>query len=142
MVTARIIHLGDIPSCPKELKWLVVERLTRWFSQAGERRLVAVAMYARISTLEGSPEQIDEGLDYVRENILPQIQQHEGFKGMIALADRETGKTLGLTFWESEDALRASEEAADKLREDSAEAMRDTIAAVERYEVGFSVMSS
>jgi heme-degrading monooxygenase HmoA len=93
-------------------------------------------VYARISTLEGSPEHIDEGLRQVRENVLPQIQQQEGFKGMVALADRKTGKTLGITFWESEEALKASEEAADRLREDSAEAMSDTIAGVERYEVG------
>jgi heme-degrading monooxygenase HmoA len=101
----------------------------------GERRHVAV--HARISTLEGPPEHIDEGLRQVRENILPQIQQQEGFKGMIALADRQTGKTLGITFWESEEALKASEGAADRLREESAEAMSDTIAGVERYEVGF-----
>lgn len=92
-------------------------------------------MYARISTLEGSPEHIDEGLRQVRENVLPQLKQHEGFEGMVALADRKTGKTLGITFWKSEEALKASEEAADRLREDSAEAMSDTIAAVERYEV-------
>jgi heme-degrading monooxygenase HmoA len=107
----------------------------------GVRRIVAV--YARISTLEGSPEHIDEELRQVRENILPQIQQQEGFKGMVALADRKTGKTLGITFWESEEALEASEEAAGRLREDSAEAMSDTIAAVERYEVGlFEVPSA
>ena len=100
-------------------------------------------MYARISTLEGSPEHIDEGLRHVRENVLPQIQQQEGFKGMVALADRQSGKTLGITFWESEEALKASEEAADRLREDSAEAMSDTIAGVERYEVGlFEVPSA
>jgi heme-degrading monooxygenase HmoA len=96
-----------------------------------------MAMHARISTLEGSPDQIDEGLRYVRENVLPQLQQQDGFKGMAALADRQTGKTLGVTFWESEQALRASEEAANSLREESAEAMSDTIAGVERYEVGF-----
>ena len=56
---------------------------------------------------------------------------------MAALADRQTGKTLGVTFWESEEALRASEEAANSLREESAEAMSDMIAGVERYEVGF-----
>jgi hypothetical protein len=55
-------------------------------------------MYARISTLEGSPDQIDEGLRYVRENVLPQLQQLDGFKGIAALADRQTGKTLGVTF--------------------------------------------
>ena len=100
-------------------------------------------MYARISTLEGSPEHIDEGLRQVRENVLPQLQKQEGFKGMAALADRQTGKVLGVTFWESEETLQASEEAADRLREDSAEAMSDTIADVERYEVGlFEVPSA
>ncbi len=99
--------------------------------------LIIMAMYARISTLEGSPDQIDEGLRYVRENVLPQLKQQDGFKGMAALADRQTGKTLSVTFWESEQALRASEEAANSLREESAEAMSDTIAGVERYEVGF-----
>ncbi len=99
-------------------------------------------MYARISTLEGSPENIDEGLRQVRENVLPQIQQQEGFEGMVALADRQSGKTLGITFWQSEEALKASEEAADRLREDSAEAMSDTIAGVERYEVGLFEVAS
>ncbi len=99
-------------------------------------------MHARMSILEGSPDQIDEGLRYVRENVLPQISQQDGFRGMVALADRQTGKTLGVTFWESEEALRASEEAADRLRGDSAQTMGDTIAGVERYEVGFFEMSS
>ena len=92
--------------------------------------------------MEGPPERIDEDLRYVREQILPQISQQEGFKGMVALAERQSGKTLGVTFWESEEALRASEEAADRLRGDSADAMGDTIAGVERYEVGLFEMSS
>jgi len=60
----------------------------------------------------------------------------DGFRGMIALGDRQSGKTLGITFWESEEAMRASEEEANRLREESAEAGGDTIAGVERYEVG------
>jgi hypothetical protein len=55
---------------------------------------------------------------------------------MAVLAARKTGKVLGVTFWESEEALKASEEAAKRMREDSAEAMSDTIAGVERYEFG------
>ena len=94
-------------------------------------------MYARISTLEGSPEHIVKELRQVRQNVLPQLHQQECFKGMVALANRQTGTTLGITFWENEQALKASEEAADRLREDSAQAMSDTIAGVERYEVGF-----
>jgi heme-degrading monooxygenase HmoA len=86
--------------------------------------------------LEGSPAPIDQMLRQVREEVLPRAKQIDGFKGMIALGDRHSGKTLGITFWESEEAMRASEEAANRLREESAEAGGDTIVSVERYEVG------
>ncbi len=61
---------------------------------------------------------------------------------MIALVDRHSGKTLGITFWESEEAMRASEEVANRLREESAEAGSGTIAGVERYEVGLFEVES
>jgi len=81
-------------------------------------------------------------LRQVREEVLPRAKQIDGFKGMIALGDRHSGKTLGITFWESEEAMRASEEAANRLREESAEAGRETIASVERYEVGLFEVES
>ena len=100
-------------------------------------------MHARVSIFEGSPDEIDEGLRQAREQVLPRARQMDGFKGIIALGDRQSGKTLGITFWESEDALRASEEAANRLREESAEAGGGTVAGVERYEVGlFEVPSA
>ena len=100
-------------------------------------------MHARVSIFEGSPDEIDEGLRQAREQVLPRARQMDGFKGIIALGDRQSGKTLGITFWESEEAMRASEEAANRLREESAEAGGGTVAGVERYEVGlFEVPSA
>ena len=100
------------------------------------------AVYARMSVFEGSPDQLDEGLRQAREEVLPRAKQMEGFKGMIALGDRQSGKTLGITFWESEEAMRASEEAANRLRGESAEASGGQIAGVERYEVGLFEVES
>ena len=99
-------------------------------------------MHARVSLLEGPPELIDEGLRQAREVVSPWGRPMEGFEGMIALVDRHSDKTLGITFWESEEAMRASEEAAKRLREESADAGGDTIASVERYEVGFFEVES
>ena len=111
--------------CYRECKRSVGER--------GERR----EMHARMSIFEGPPEKIDEGVRHAREVILPQAKEMDpGFKGIIALTDRQSGKMLGITFWESEEALRASEEGANRLREESAEAGGGTVAGVERYEVG------
>jgi hypothetical protein len=93
-------------------------------------------VHARMSTLEGPPELINESLRQAREVVLPQGKLMEGFKGMIALGDRHSGRTLGITFWETEGAMRASEEAAKRLRQESAKAGGDMIVSVERYEVG------
>ena len=99
-------------------------------------------MYARVSILKGSPELMDESLRQAREVVLPRGKQMDGFKGMIALGDRQNGKSLGITFWESEEAMSASEEAANRLREESAKASGDTIAGVGRYEVGLFEVES
>jgi heme-degrading monooxygenase HmoA len=85
---------------------------------------------------------MDEGLREVKEHVLPRLHQQDGFKGFIVLRDPQRGKLIGVSFWESEQAMQASEEAANRLREESAEAGGDTIEDVERYEVGLFEMSS
>jgi heme-degrading monooxygenase HmoA len=92
-------------------------------------------MHARMSTLEGPPDRMDEGLRHVREQVLPLLRQQDGFKGFVALGDRQSGKLIGVSFWENEQAMQASEEVGNRTRSESAEAMGDTVAGVERYEV-------
>src|ERR671938_621860 len=100
-------------------------------------------MYARVSTLEGSPDKMDDGTRHVREQVLPRLQQMDGFKGFVTLNDRHSCKMLAVAFWESEEALRATEEAVSSLRSGSAEAVRGTVAGVENYEVAvFEVPSA
>jgi heme-degrading monooxygenase HmoA len=92
-------------------------------------------MHARVSTFQGSPDQMDEASQMVREQVLPEARQREGFKGVISLLDRSSGKSIAVTLWESEDAMRASEGWADQAREQSAAAGGGQISGVERYEV-------
>jgi heme-degrading monooxygenase HmoA len=100
-------------------------------------------VHARVSIFEGPPDMIDESLRQAREVILPQAKEKDpGFKGIIALTDRQGGKLLGITFWESEEAMRATEEEASRLREESAEVGGGTVAGVERYEVGLFEVES
>src|ERR671912_343101 len=100
-------------------------------------------MHARMSTLEGPPDRMDEGLRHVREQVLPLLHQQDGFKGFVAFGDRQSGKLIGVSFWENEQAMQASEEVGNRERNESAEAMGDTVAGVERYEVSvFEVPST
>jgi heme-degrading monooxygenase HmoA len=100
-------------------------------------------MYARVTTLEGPPDKIDDATRHVREQTLPQLQQMDGFEGFVALTDRHSGKVLGVALWESEEALRATEEAVASVRSGVAEAVGGTVAGVENYEVAvFEVPSA
>lgn len=67
-------------------------------------------MYARVGVFRGAPEHLDD--DVVRrsrEQTLAVLRQRPGFAGLYVLADRQTGKTLAFSFWETEAALRAWE---------------------------------
>jgi heme-degrading monooxygenase HmoA len=91
--------------------------------------------YARVTTLEGPPERMEDATRFVREQVLPQLQQMDGFKGFIALGDRQSGRLRGVALWESEEALRATDEAAARIRGGAAEATGGTVAGVENCEV-------
>lgn len=92
-------------------------------------------MFARVSTLQGAPEGLDAGTAAVRDQVLPAAREMNGFKGMLAFGDRATGKMIGITLWDSEDAMRASEASADQLRSGAAAAGASNIVNVERFEV-------
>ena len=66
---------------------------------------------------------------------LPKARELQGNVGMIGLADRKSGRVRVITLWESADALRQSEQQADRLREQAAERGGQRIAGVDRYEV-------
>ncbi len=92
-------------------------------------------MYVRIGTIQGAPDKVDDVTRQTQEQTLPQLQKMEGFKGFVALGDRQSGKMLGVSFWESEEALRATDEAASSVRSGAAEAADGIVAGVEEYEV-------
>ena len=92
-------------------------------------------MYARVTTIEGAPDRMDDAKRHTQEQTLPQLQKMEGFKGFVALGDRQSGKLVGVAFWESEEALRATDEAVSSVRGGVAEASGGTVAGVENYEV-------
>jgi heme-degrading monooxygenase HmoA len=92
-------------------------------------------MHARLTTVEAPPDRMDDATRHIQEQVLPQLQQLDGFKGFIALRDQGSGRVRGVSFWENEEALRATEEAAARIRGGVTEATGGTIASVENYEV-------
>jgi len=89
-------------------------------------------MYARIATFESDPATVDEAISMVRG----QVESGEtppGLEGakMLMLINRETGKGLGVSLFESEEAMRRGDEALNAMNPGGTE--RRT--SVEFYEV-------
>jgi heme-degrading monooxygenase HmoA len=82
-----------------------------------------------------TPEDFEQGVKIMTTQALPAIRLLPGYKGGLVLGDQEAGKAMYLTFWETEEDMRRSEEDADVLRHDSAEALGVGEIPVERYEV-------
>ncbi|PBC78502.1 hypothetical protein BX265_3274 [Streptomyces sp. TLI_235] len=95
-------------------------------------------MYARLSTYRGDPIPAAQDLTADSEPALKQVLEIPGFRGVYLLADRADGKTLTLTLWADEAAMRASEVRATEIREESAERDQTAIVSVERFEIGFA----
>lgn len=92
-------------------------------------------MYARVTSLGGSPADVDAGVANFRENVVP-FTREQGGKGAILLVDRESGSAVAITLWEDEAAMSASEERANALRAQAAEEMGTSEQpSVARYEV-------
>ncbi|MFC5731405.1 MULTISPECIES: antibiotic biosynthesis monooxygenase family protein [Nocardioides] len=70
-------------------------------------------MYARSTTFHGRPENIDAGIKFVKDEVAPMLEQIEGCRGLSLLIDRDTGRCIATTSWESEETMHASE---DRLR--------------------------
>jgi hypothetical protein len=59
-------------------------------------------MYARVTTIQISPYRLDEAIGVLKEQVVPTIQQQNGFKGYLMFVDRSTGKSINVTLWEEE----------------------------------------
>jgi len=100
------------------------------------------AKAARVSSLEGPVDKIDEGLEFIKEQILPMAGDMTGWRGVVGLVDRSTGRTKTITFWDGIESLQASEERANELRSEAAAALAERITGVSRYEVVLSEVLS
>ena len=86
-------------------------------------------------TLQTTPEQYAQGLEIVRDQLLPWLRDSTGFRGLIRLSDEASGKTLVITLWADEESLRASEEAGTHLSDLTAATVGATRIALEDFEV-------
>ena len=90
-------------------------------------------MYVRVTTAEGARD-FEAGIALLRDEIVPQLEQQKGFRGLSLSGDRQSGQVSVLTVWESQADLDASQSAADKFRADALGALGAGAPTVQTFE--------
>jgi hypothetical protein len=94
-------------------------------------------MYARVAFFEDhDPGQIDELLRRLDERSRQHAEVLPESRAFLAFVDREAGKSIGITFFETHEAIEASEEALAAFPRTYPESLQGRRVAVEVYEVG------
>jgi heme-degrading monooxygenase HmoA len=76
-------------------------------------------MHARVTRYEGAAPQSMEATLEAKKGVLPtEFGQTEGMKGTVFLADRQSGTVVVISLWRDEEAMRASEDEATRVREE------------------------
>jgi hypothetical protein len=73
-------------------------------------------VYARVATFQGDPAHVDEAISRVRSEV-QSGSPPPGLEGakMLMLVDRKTGKGVGVTLFESEEAMRRGDQALNAM---------------------------
>ncbi len=92
-------------------------------------------MFVRTTEIEADPARIDDGIAVVRDEVFPAVTEMDGCVGMSLLVDRDSGRCIATTAWESEDAMRASADRVMPLRRQAEEALDSRSSEVHQWEV-------
>ena len=68
-------------------------------------------MFARVSMFTGGVRDLDQGVVLARERIVPRLEKHQGFEGVMLIVDRAGGRE----FWKGEDLALAGGEALTEM---------------------------
>jgi quinol monooxygenase YgiN len=92
-------------------------------------------MYARSTTVMGDPRAIEQGVAYLRDDVMPTLENTDGCIGLSMLADRHSGRCIAATAWHSQEAMRATAEQLQASRNKFALALGGQDPVVREWEI-------
>ena len=94
-------------------------------------------MHASLTTVRGAGPDVSATARMAAESMLAWLREFDGYRGLVVLADPESGDARIMSFWDSLDALERSERGRREVRESMIAAAGAELESVERYELYF-----
>ena len=80
-------------------------------------------MHARSTTFRARQVAIDDGIAFLRDEVMPAAMAMTGCTGLSMMADRRSGRCIATTAWDAADHMRASAGLMAPMRERAAAVM-------------------
>jgi heme-degrading monooxygenase HmoA len=92
-------------------------------------------MFARSTTITGGPGNVDAGISYIRDEVMPAVTGMDGCIGLSMLVNRDSGRCIATSSWSSEEAMRASDAEVAPHRSRAADVLGGGAPQVEEWEI-------
>lgn len=99
-------------------------------------------MHVSLTKTRGSPEQPIEIATIAGEEMLPWLQEIEGFEGLLMLSNEGDGTTLVLTFWENREVAERHRVARMQFRDRITSTVNVEVDETVGYDVTFAHLAS
>ncbi len=94
--------------------------------------------WVRVTTVEGDPAKVNEGISSYKSRVVPTIKQQRGARAAILLVNRQAGKSFSGSVWDTEKDLQNSEAAVSGIRQEVAQQVGARSPKVEVFEVYYT----
>jgi heme-degrading monooxygenase HmoA len=91
-------------------------------------------MIARINSAQTAPDELDRLVRFAGDRF-PDAREAPGFQGFYLLADRQSGKVVSISLWESHEDLQLFQDKGAELRQAASAEAGIAPTPVEVYEV-------
>jgi quinol monooxygenase YgiN len=92
----------------------------------------------RVTWLKCDPSMLDRAVDIFRFGVLPECEKMDGFCSASLMLDRETGRCVTATAWDSREAMEASRNSANSLRSSAARDIEAEIVEVAEFDLALA----
>jgi quinol monooxygenase YgiN len=76
-------------------------------------------VYARSTTVRADPSNIDAGIRYIAEEVMPAITAMDGCVGLSMLVDRDSGMCIATSAWNDAQSMHRADAALKPMREEA-----------------------
>lgn len=92
-------------------------------------------MFARSTTLLAQPSSLDSGIMHIRDRTMPSLLELDGCVGLSLLVDRDSGRCIATSAWDSALAMRDSEARVGQVRGDASLRFGGPVDRIEKWEI-------